>query len=155
MSEKTAPPTEDEVYEHIDRIPPKLRKCAAVQHNWGPHDWTGYTASGRALKHGEDPNKAAWFEVTEMCGGPRGCGYKRTFQMGWHGRRLTRTTEYTYSDRNPHLVSPAGISETGMSVRTEMADTLRGATILNNTRVEIAPAGNTKRALKATARGAA
>ena len=151
MSTDYAPPSEDEVYDYIEGIPAKLRKCAAAKHNWKMLEWTGYTPSGKPQGPKADPNNAAWVDVTQLCAGQQGCGYKRHFQMGWRRGRLVRTSEYSYSDRNPQLVSPHGISQTDIVVRTEMADTILAAQILRPT-VELAPAGATKRAL---AQGAA
>ncbi|MFE5853151.1 hypothetical protein ACFQ61_08015 [Streptomyces sp. NPDC056500] len=136
--------TEDDVYDHMDNIPAKLRQCAAAKHEWVRLDWTAYTKNGHVLRLGVDPCKAVDFEFVEGC---RGCGLRRTFQMAWnHRRRLARTTEYSYSLRNPQLISPRGVSKTDVSVRAEMDDYARENAILRRT-ITLAPAGATKAAL--------
>lgn len=145
------PPSEGDVYAYMDSIPPRLRKCAAAQHNWQPHDWTGYRANGTALKSGEDPRKAVSFEVTEVCGGQAGCGLKRHYAFSVAGSRVFNRTEYTYSDRNENITSPYGISTTGISVRREVANENIYRRIIGAGRVNLAPTGSTKKALKGAA----
>jgi hypothetical protein len=144
-------PTEEEIYDHLDSIPAKLEKCAAADHNWEMTAWTGYTKSGRVTK---DPNKASWFEGTDTCvvqrGGSGGCGEQRHYQMEPRGGRLERTTGYTYSNHNPTLKSPRGISFTGISKRSVMPDVVRRRKIFQP-RIHLAPTGTTKRALKESA----
>ncbi|WP_369042313.1 hypothetical protein [Streptomyces sp. Midd1] len=123
-------PTEDEVYDHIRGIAPRYRRCAGGDHNWEMTQGTGYTANGRPFK-GNDLSKAAWIDCTDSCvvekGNQRGCGQQRKYQMEYDGRRgrLVRTTDYSYSNRNEELVSPKGISTTGISLRSEMPDLVR------------------------------
>lgn len=127
-------PSEDEVLDHIRNIAPRYRRCKAGDHNWQMTQGTGYTASGRLYK-GNDLSRAAWFECADTCvveeGGQRGCGRQRTYQMEYDTRRqrLVRTTEYTYSNMNPDLISPKGISFTGINVRSEMPDVVRDAEV--------------------------
>lgn len=138
-------PNEDDVYDYIDNIPARYRKCAAAQHNWMPHDWTGYRGS-HALKHGTDPRKAHSFEVTEVCGGPNGCGLKRHYTFKVAGSRVYDRSTYTYSDRNENITSPYGVSQTGISVRREVANANILRRIFQNpTRLD--PTGDTKKAL--------
>lgn len=139
------PPSEEDVYAYMDAIPTRLRKCAAAQHNWQPHDWTGYRANGTALKKGEDPSEATSFDVTEICGG-QGCGLKRHSTLSIVGDRVYDRSPYTYSDRNEHITSPYGISDTGISVRREMSNDNIYRRILGR-RLTLAPTGATKRAL--------
>ncbi|MEV6309913.1 hypothetical protein AB0M10_15110 [Streptomyces sp. NPDC051840] len=146
MDDAQVIPTDDEVDDFMQSIPTKLRKCAAAQHAWSMQSWTAFSRTGKALKRNADPHTAAFFEATEVCGGQAGCGYKRHYEMAWRGSKLKRTTEYSYSERNPLLVSPRGISRTSIVVRTEVADLNRSNHILGNV-VHLAPAGNTKKAL--------
>ncbi|WP_274032645.1 hypothetical protein [Streptomyces sp. MMBL 11-1] len=141
------PPSEDDVYAHIDSIPPRLRRCAAAQHNWQPHDWTGYKASGALLKPKEDPRRAVSFEVTEVCGGGAGCGLRRHHSFSVAGERVYDRTAFTYSQRNENLTSPYGISTTGISVRREVSNDNMYRRIIGAGRVHLAPAGATKKAL--------
>ncbi|MFV0135578.1 hypothetical protein ACLGIH_20540 [Streptomyces sp. HMX87] len=123
-------PTEEEVYDHIRSIAPRYRRCAAGDHNWKMTEGAGYTAGGRAFR-GSDLSRAAWFECTDTCvpdeEGERGCGRQRGYEMEYDARRgrLVRTTVYSYSNMNPELASPKGISFTGINVRSEMPDVMR------------------------------
>ncbi|MFC9505490.1 hypothetical protein [Streptomyces sp. NPDC057002] len=146
MEDEFMPPTEEDVYAYMDGIPTKLRRCAAAQHNWQPHDWTGYRANGKPLKAGEDPKKASSFEVTEVCGGNAGCGLKRHYTFSVVGDRVYDRSGFTYSERNENLTSPHGISTTGISVRREMANDNIYRRILGR-RIHLAPAGRTKKVL--------
>ncbi|MEV7902088.1 hypothetical protein [Streptomyces anulatus] len=141
------PPSEADVYAYLDSIPPKLRRCAAAQHNWMPHDWTGYRSSGTALKPKDDPRKATSFEVTEVCGGNAGCGLKRHHCFSVAGERVYDRTPYTYSERNENITSPYGISHTGISVRREVSNDNMYRRILGAGRMTLAPSGATKKAL--------
>ncbi|MGW3153798.1 hypothetical protein [Streptomyces sp. NPDC001089] len=138
-------PTEAEIYDHIDSIPAKLRRCAAGDHNWDMTSWVGYTPSGKQTK---DPNRAASFDITDTCvverGGQRGCGEQRHYQAA---KDLTKISEYTYSNHNPLVVSPRGISFTGISKRSAMPAVIRRTKIFKP-RIHLAPTGTTKRALK-------
>ncbi|MFJ4739152.1 hypothetical protein [Streptomyces sp. NPDC088775] len=136
-------PTDDEVEDFMDAIPAKLVKCAAARHNWQMSDWTGYDAKGKALKRGSDPNGAHVFEVTEVC---TPCGYNRHYDMAWRHGRLKRISEYSYSERNPQLISPHGISQTSIVVRADIIDRTRENQITGR-RLHLAPTGPTKRAL--------
>lgn len=149
------PATEEEVYEHIEHIPPKLSKCGSGNHEWDLVDWEGYTAAGRRLKPGEDPNKAKTFDVTEVCKRPnnRGCGMRRHYVATVCGGSLVPQSQYTYSDRNPDLVSPYGVSTTGINVRQVVRGKSTLNKILGGSRIQLAPQGDTRKALKA--RGAA
>lgn len=138
-------PSEDDVFGYIDAIPSRYRKCAAAQHNWLAHDWTGYRG-GYALKAGTDPRKAQSFEVTEICGGTNGCGLKRHYTFKVAGSRVYDRSTYTYSDRNETITSPVGVSRTGISVRREVANANILRRILQNP-VRLEPAGETKKAL--------
>ncbi|MGW3273596.1 hypothetical protein ACWDFH_19300 [Streptomyces kronopolitis] len=142
-------PTDGEVEDFMDAIPAKLRKCAAAKHDWNMSDWVGYDAKGNALKRGSDPNTARVFEVTDIC--PQ-CSYRRHYDMGWRHGRIKRISEYSYSERNPQLVSPRGVSQTGIVVRSDIIDRTRQNQITGR-RLQLAPAGTTKRAL--TNRGVA
>lgn len=136
-------PTEGEVEDFMDAIPAKLRKCAAAKHDWQMSDWIGYDAKGKALNRGSDPNEAQTFDVTEIC---RPCGYRRHYDMAWRHGRLKRVSEYGYSERNPELISPPGVSQTGIVVRSDIIDRTRQNQITGR-RLQLAPTGTTKRAL--------
>ncbi|MFH9731791.1 hypothetical protein [Streptomyces sp. NPDC017260] len=138
-------PSEDDVFDYIDNIPARYRRCAAAQHNWQPHDWTGYRG-GKALKAGADPRKAQTFEVTEACAGVNGCGLKRHYTFKVAGTRVYDRSTYTYSDRNETITSPYGISTTGISVRREVANANILRRIFQNP-VQLEPAGETAKAL--------
>ncbi|MEV5268245.1 hypothetical protein [Streptomyces werraensis] len=148
-----AAPSEEEVFDYIDNIPARYRRCAAAQHNWQPHDWTGYRG-GHPLKPGTDPRKAQTFEVTEVCGGANGCGLKRHYTFKVAGNRVYDRSTYTYSDRNEVITSPRGISNTGISVRREAANSLILRRIFQNP-TQLKPTGTTKKALKSTSKKAA
>ncbi|NIY68119.1 hypothetical protein [Streptomyces malaysiensis] len=107
--------TEADVYEFMGGIPAQLKECAAAKHEWRSHDWTGYNANGRVVRN---PLNAVALDVVQLC---KPCGQKRHFTLTVRGRRVIDRSDFTYSDRNPHLVSPQGVSETGISVRREMA----------------------------------
>ena len=142
------PPTEDEVFAYIDGIPPKLRRCASATHDWQPHDWTAYTAAGKVVQKGGNLSRARTFDVIEACGGRNGCGLKRHYTITVSAGRITEQTGYTYSERNEHLISPQGVSQTGISVRRTMRGQMTLARILGGNRVHLAPQGETKRALR-------
>jgi len=149
MREEAELPTDSDIYSFMDAVPRRLRQCAASKHQWDMVGWTGYTASGRALKAKEDPNKAKWIEVIHEC---KRCHQHRTHEKAWQGGRLRRVTGYTYSDRNKALVSPAGVSQTNVNVRAEMPDLIEEDIIMGRV-LHIEPTGATKTALKR--RGAA
>jgi len=124
-------PTEAEIYAHMRNVPAKYRRCAGGDHNWDiGHNVQGYTASGRKFR-GSDLRGAAWFDCTDTCvpddNRERGCGRERNYQMEWSQRSqsLVRTTDYSYGNMHPDLASPHGISQTGISVRSEMPDLIR------------------------------
>lgn len=138
-------PSEDDVFDYIDGIPARYRKCAEAKHNWQDHDWTGYRG-GHKLKPGTDPRKASVFEVTQICGGPNGCGLKRHFSFKVAGSRVYDRSGYTYSERNETITSPRGVSQTGISVRKEVSNANLLRRILRNP-THLEPTGDTKRAL--------
>lgn len=106
--------TQADVYAYMENIPADLAECAAGKHTWKPHTWHGWNANNRPVKN---PRNAAALDVTERC---KPCGLKRHSTITANqGRPVDRTT-YTYSDRNPLITSPHGVSETGVSVRREM-----------------------------------
>ncbi|MEU1816175.1 hypothetical protein ABZ543_13390 [Streptomyces roseifaciens] len=133
------PATEDDVYAHMSSIPASLTECAAARHKWMPHDWTGYTSHGNVTK---DPKKVAVAEITQRC---QRCKLKRHLTYN----RTTRSKEITgYSDRHPSLISPYGVSQTGISVRAQMdCEVLERQTF--KIPVQVPPSGATKRRLKA------
>ncbi|MEW1922188.1 hypothetical protein [Streptomyces sp. NPDC088360] len=106
--------TDAEVYAYMDNIPTELAECAAAKHDFQPHDWHGWNANGHTVKN---PRNAAALDVTERC---KPCGLKRHFTITANQGRPIDRTMYTYSDRNPLITSPHGVSETGVSVRREM-----------------------------------
>lgn len=127
-------PTEDEVFEHFRSIPTRYQRCAAGDHNWDMTQATPYNSSGNRYR-GQDITKAAWLDCADTCvpdnDGERGCSRKRSYQMEYDSRRqgFVRTTEYTYAQRHPDLVSPKGISLTGINARSEMPDVRRDRSI--------------------------
>lgn len=138
-------PSEDDVFSYIDGIPARYRRCAEAKHNWQDHDWTGYRG-GKPLKPGTDPRKASAFEVVEICGGPNGCGLKRHQSFKVAGDRVYDRSGYTYTDRNEAITSPHGVSQTGISVRREVANANILRRILRNP-TQLKPTGETKKAL--------
>ncbi|MFF1693054.1 hypothetical protein ACFVXC_05425 [Streptomyces sp. NPDC058257] len=106
--------TDAEVYAYMDNIPAALAECAAAKHDFKPHDWHGWNANGRAVKN---PRNAVALDVTERC---KQCGLKRHFTITANQGRPIDCTTFTYSERNPLITSPHGVSETGVSVRREM-----------------------------------
>ncbi|MFJ4686542.1 hypothetical protein [Streptomyces sp. NPDC088789] len=103
-----------EVYAHVESIPPDLVDCYADRHVWVAHDWRGFNATGRPVRN---PNNAVSIDKTQRCDR---CDMRRhtTMTIGRHGP-IDRT-DFTYSNRNPALVSPAGVAQTGVNVKREL-----------------------------------
>lgn len=108
------PVTDAEIYSYMDSIPDELAECAAAKHAFKPHDWRGWNANGHAVKA---LRNAVALDVIERC---QPCGLKRRFTITANRGRAIDRTAYTYSDRNPLITSPHGVSETGVCVRREM-----------------------------------
>ncbi|MFD9815209.1 hypothetical protein [Streptomyces sp. NPDC059080] len=106
--------TQAEVYAYMENIPAELSDCAAGKHLWKPHNWHGWNAHGGVVRN---PRNAVALDITERC---KPCGMKRhCIITANRGRPVDRTT-YSYTERNPLITSPHGVSETGVSVRREM-----------------------------------
>ncbi|WP_329147106.1 hypothetical protein OIU91_16400 [Streptomyces sp. NBC_01456] len=106
--------TDAEVYAHVETIPPELADCLAERHQWVPYDWHGYNANGGIVRQ---PRNAVAIDLTQRC---NRCDMLRHTTMTMGRRGPIDRTDFTYSNRNPALVSPVGISQTGISVRREL-----------------------------------
>ncbi|WP_405668071.1 hypothetical protein [Streptomyces sp. NBC_00055] len=106
--------TDADVYAHVETIPPQLADCLAERHKWVAYDWHGYNANGGTVRN---PRNAVSIDKTQRCAR---CDMLRHTTLTIGRRGPIDRTEFTYSNRNPALVSPAGISQTGISVRREL-----------------------------------
>lgn len=106
--------TDAEVYAHVETIPPELADCIAERHHWVAHDWHGFNANGGLVRN---PRNAVSINKTQRCAR---CDMLRHTTLTIGKRGPIDRTDYTYSRRNPALVSPVGISQTGISVRFEL-----------------------------------
>lgn len=89
-------------------IPDKLKFCAGGDHNWQPHKVTGFNSNHNPVKN---IAKAVILDVEEKCAD---CRYVRYNTLDLHRRTKE---DWRYRDRNPELISPAGISKTGENIR--------------------------------------
>ncbi|MEU3979706.1 hypothetical protein AB0F77_06265 [Streptomyces sp. NPDC026672] len=103
-----------EVYAHVESIPPDLVDCLAERHTWVAYDWHGFNANGRPVRN---PNNAVSIDQTQRCDR---CDMQRHTTLTIGRRGPIDRTEWTYSNRNPALVSPRGVSKTGINVRREL-----------------------------------
>ncbi|MGW1180229.1 hypothetical protein [Streptomyces drozdowiczii] len=106
--------TDAEVYAHVESIPEDLIDCLADRHAWVAYDWHGYNANGGLVRN---PRNAVSIDRTQRCDR---CDMLRHTTLTIGKRGPIDRTEFTYSNRNPALVSPQGISQTGINVRHEL-----------------------------------
>ncbi|MEU9050080.1 hypothetical protein AB0D37_06700 [Streptomyces sp. NPDC048384] len=108
------PLSDEEVYAHVESIPQELVDCLADRHTWVAYDWHGENANGRPVRN---PNNAVSINVTQRCDR---CDELRHATLTIGRRGPIDRTGWSYSNRHPALVSPQGISKTGLSVRREL-----------------------------------
>ncbi|MGW1261272.1 hypothetical protein ACWD7Y_04825 [Streptomyces drozdowiczii] len=106
--------TDAEVYAHVESIPEDLKECLADRHAWVAYDWQGYNANGHSVRK---PENAVSIDSTQRC---KRCDMLRHTTLTIGRRGPIDRTGWTYSNRNPALVSPQGISQTGINVRHEL-----------------------------------
>ncbi|WNI17692.1 hypothetical protein [Actinacidiphila sp. ITFR-21] len=106
--------TDEEVYTFVETIPRTLADCLSKGHHWVAYDWHGWNAKGHEVRN---PRNAVAIDKTQRCDR---CDMLRHTTLTVGRRGPIDRTEFTYSHRHPALVSPVGVSQTGISVRREV-----------------------------------